>query len=189
MNRYLITMQCKHYKKIATHIKETYPHWAFLFGTSTEGSTYVEWWIGVCFVCAVCTDWTAEQIAHDLDKQFSKDERLEVSYFILREDEVTDSFGQLRSSAWRWFQQTNGHMQFSRLAAPTLVQKVNYGQFDDEIKKELTVRNIDRILEGCKEESPYALENARNAMIERMRVMQVDLVANLMRSAFSGPTF
>lgn len=168
MNRYLIAMKCKHYKRIADHIKSTYPHWAFLFGTGTEGNTYVEWYIGVCFVCAVCTEWDAKQIAEDLDRQFSNDERLDANYFIIREDEVTDSIGRLMNSKWRWFQQTNGHMQFSRLTAPTLVQKVNYGLLDDEIRKKLTVKNIDRILEDYPDESPIGLENARKAMIERM---------------------
>lgn len=168
MNRYLIAMKCKHYKRIADHIRSTYPHWAFLFGTGTEGNTYVEWYIGVCFVCAVCTEWDAKQIAEDLDRQFSTDELSEAAYFIIREDEEKDSYGRLRSSAWRWFRTTDSHMQFSRLAAPTLVQKVNYGILDDEIRKELTVRNIDRILEDYPDESPIGLENARKAMIERM---------------------
>ena len=189
MNRYLIAMKCKHYQRIADHIKHTYPRWAFLFGTGTEGNTYVEWYIGVCFVCAVCTEWDAKQIAEDLDRQFSKDELPEADYFIIREDEVTDSFGRLMNSTWRWFQKTNAEMQFARIPVPTLLTKVNYGLLDDEIKKKLTVKNIDRILEGYPDESPIGLENARKAMIERMRAMQVELAARIMRSAFSGPTY
>lgn len=168
MNRYIIAMKCKHYKRIADHIKSTYPHWAFLFGTGTEGNTYVEWYIGVCFVCAVCTDWNAQQIAEDLERQFSKAERPEAVYFIIREDEENDSFGRLMNGTWRWFRTTDAQIQFSRLIAPTLVQKVNYGLLDDEIRKKLTVKNIDRILEEYPDEAPIGLENARKAMIERM---------------------
>jgi len=74
--------------------------------------------------------------------------------------------GWLPQGAWLWLSKMKRKLEFSALENPTLVDRYNYGEFDDYMSKINSVADIDTILQSYETTvSSFDLANVRSRMI------------------------
>lgn len=74
--------------------------------------------------------------------------------------------GWLPQGAWLWLSKMKRKLEFSTLENPTLVDRYNYGEFDDCMSKINSVADIDTILQSYETTvSSFDLANVRSRMI------------------------
>lgn len=74
--------------------------------------------------------------------------------------------GWLPQGAWQWFSKMKRKLEFNALENPTLVDRYNYGEFDDYMNKIISVADIDRILQAYETTvSSFDLADVRSRMI------------------------
>lgn len=135
-------------EKLERHIKDISDNWAHYLPCT---------WF-------VATSMTVQELTDDLTllvRYHDPSQHLFVTEIV-----PSNYNGWLPQGAWLWFSKMKRKLEFNALKNPTLVDRYNYGEFDDYMNKIISVADIDRILQAYETTvSSFDLADVRSRMI------------------------